>query len=216
MSGEPGDGLNGAGQSLYAKWKRDDALGWSSRIDKATSYLLDRGRARFYLRQADELGVDVRVRGRPIVHNLGGRLVIGDHTVLRSIVAPIEITVTKNATLRIGRSAHLNSGTTLAATGGLEIGDRVEISPYVTIYDTSFHDLYERSLVPDPRPVIIEDDVWLGTKCTVLPGVRIGRGAVVVAHALVTRNVAPFTIVSGVPAQRVAELDPTKFVVPPT
>jgi acetyltransferase-like isoleucine patch superfamily enzyme len=64
--------------------------------------------------------------------------------------------------------------------------------------------------------VIIEDDVWLGTKCTILPGVRIGRGAVVVANALVTRNVEPFAIVSGVPAQKVAQLDSKKFVIDPT
>ena len=81
------------------------------------------------------------------------------------------------------------------------------------INDTSFHELYERHLLPDPLPVVIEDDVWIGAKASVLPGVRIGRGAVVSAHALVNRDVAPFTIVGGVPATEIAKLNPKKFVV---
>jgi maltose O-acetyltransferase len=113
----------------------------------------------------------------------------------------------------LGRRVRLNSGDTFAALSRVEIGDRVEIGPHVTIQDNAFHELYDREECPPSRPVIIEDDVWLASNCTVLPGVRIGRGAVVSAHALVTRNVEPFTVVSGVPAQRVARLNPKKFVV---
>jgi acetyltransferase-like isoleucine patch superfamily enzyme len=169
-------------------------------------------RSRVYLRHADEVAADVRVVGRPRIR-VEGQLTIGRDSVLRSIVAPIEIYVGPGARLSFGASAHVNSGSTFAALSRIEIGDRVEISPNVTIYDTSFHDLYDRTLCPDPRPVVIEDDVWIGTKSTVLPGVTIGRGAVVVANALVTRDVEPFTIVSGVPAQVVAKLDPRKFIV---
>jgi maltose O-acetyltransferase len=130
-------------------------------------------------------------------------------------VAPIEIDVGPDATMIFGRSTHLNSGCTLAAFSRVELGDRVEVAPHVTIYDTSFHSLYERTKPPAPRPVIVEDDVWIGTKSTILPGVRIGRGAVVMANSLVSRNVEPFTIVVGVPAQPVANLDPNKFIVDP-
>ena len=57
---------------------------------------------------------------------------------------------------------------------------------------------------------MIEDHVWIGTRATVLPGVRIGRGAVVAAGAVVTRDVAPLDIVAGVPARPVGRrsLDP--------
>jgi acetyltransferase-like isoleucine patch superfamily enzyme len=48
---------------------------------------------------------------------------------------------------------------------------------------------------------VIEDDVWIGHGATVLKGVRIGRGAVVAAGAVVTRNVEPYTVVGGVPAR---------------
>ena len=103
--------------------------------------------------------------------------------------------------MTVGKGTHLNSGGTFAAMSCVEFGERVEMAPYVSIYDTSFHALYERTRAPDPRPVIVEDDVWIGTKCTVLPGVRIGQGAVIMANSLVTRNVEPFTIVGGCPGR---------------
>jgi tetrahydrodipicolinate N-succinyltransferase len=202
------------GRRLYAKWQRDNSVALAVRAQKALSYTYDIARAQLYLRQADELASDVRVLGRPIVRN-HGRLTVGRGVVLRSIVAPIEIFVGPDATMVVGEGTHLNSGGTYTAMARMEIGERVEVAPYVSVYDTAFHSLYERWKAPEPRPVIIEDDVWIGTKSTVLPGVRIGRGAVIMANSLVTRNVEPFTIVGGVPAEQVAQLDHTKFVIDP-
>jgi acetyltransferase-like isoleucine patch superfamily enzyme len=54
---------------------------------------------------------------------------------------------------------------------------------------------------PEPEACVIEDDVWIGARVTVLKGVRIGRGAIVAAGALVSRDVPPYTIVGGVPAR---------------
>jgi len=178
---------------------------------KARSVTFDSVRARVYLRHA-EVGALPRVTGRPRITN-DGTLIFGDLVRLRSIVAPIELYVGPGATLRIGDRVHLNSGVTIAALSHVELGDRIEIGPHVTIYDNSFHDLYDRSCQPPSKPVFIEDDVWLAAKCTILPGVRIGRGAVVAANALVTRDVEPFTVVYGVPAQLLTNLDPERFVV---
>lgn len=200
---------------VSSKWSQDASAPLSRRVKRATTYGLDVGRARLYLRGADDVAPDVRVIGRPIVRN-DGHLSFGPGVFLRSIVAPIEIYVGPGASMVVGKNTHINSGGTFAALARVELGQRVEIAPHVTIYDTSFHTLYDRNKVPEPRPVIIEDDVWLGTKCTVLPGVRIGRGSVVMANSLVTRNVEPFTIMSGVPAEPVAQLDPARFVVDPT
>ena len=52
-----------------------------------------------------------------------------------------------------------------------------------------------------PRPIVLEEDVWIGSNATILGGVRIGAGAIVAAGAVVTRDVAPMTIVGGVPAR---------------
>lgn len=59
----------------------------------------------------------------------------------------------------------------------------------------------------DCEPVVIEDEGWVGANAVVLPGVRIGRGAVVAAGAVVTKDVAPYTIVGGVPARMIRERD---------
>jgi galactoside O-acetyltransferase len=59
--------------------------------------------------------------------------------------------------------------------------------------------------------VVLEPDVWVGAKASILPGVTIGRGSVVGTGAVVTRDVPPFCVVSGVPARVQRELDPTRF-----
>jgi len=52
----------------------------------------------------------------------------------------------------------------------------------------------------DYFPVVIEDDIWIGTRVTILPGVNIGKGSIIAAGAVVTKNVDPYSIVGGVPA----------------
>ena len=115
----------------------------------------------------------------------------------------------------------------ISALLGVPESDREEVRHHIDlvfhiepgvgmINDTSFHDLYERAVLPDPLPIVIEDDVWIGAKASVFPGVRIGRGAVISAHALVQRDVEAFTVVSGVPAVVVARLNPRKFAVDET
>ncbi len=178
---------------------------------KASSVTFDTVRARVYLRGA-EFGALPRVTGRPRIVNQG-TLIFGDLVRLRSIVAPVEIFVGPGATLRIGSRVHLNSGVTIAALSHVEFGDRIEVGPHVTIYDNSFHDLYDRDALPPSKPVFIEDDVWLAARCIILPGVRVGRGAVVGAHAVVVKDVEPFTVVSGNPARVLSKLDPDKLVV---
>jgi maltose O-acetyltransferase len=203
----------GGTKNLLQKWRRDSDLPYRQRVQKAGRLVLDRTRAHVYFRTA-VMGKGVRMVGRPIVSN-EGTMRLGDRTVFRSIVAPVELTVARGASLSIAPETHVNSGTTICATESVSIGSRVEIATYVSIYDTNFHDLYNRRVMPTPEPVVIEDDVWLCTKCTILPGVRIGRGAVVSANALVREDVEPFTVVSGVPARVVARLDPARFVVGP-
>lgn len=207
-------GNSGLVGRLVAKWTRDRDEPLTARLAKASTYARDLARARLYLRQADDTAADVRVIGRPIIRN-EGRLVIGDRTWFRSIVAPIEITVAPGAEIQIGSDTHINSGTSICAYRSVRIGCRVEVAPYVSIYDTNFHDLYDRNASPEPEPVTVEDDVWLCAKSSVLPGITVGRGAVVAAHALVIRDVEPFSVVSGVPAKVIRRLDPDRFVVRP-
>lgn len=199
-------------REAQAKWRRDAALAPRARAAKAATYASSVALAGLYLRRATEVGRGVRVVGRPRISN-HGRLVLGDGCVLRSTVVSVELVVASGAVLTLGPDVVVNSGSSIAATRSIAVGARVLIGPQVIINDSSYHDVYDRSLVPEPAPVVIEDDVWIGARATVLPGLRIGRGAIVMGHALVTRDVAAFSIVSGVPATLVGKLDPRKFSI---
>jgi acetyltransferase-like isoleucine patch superfamily enzyme len=98
----------------------------------------------------------------------------------------------------------------LADRGNITIGDRVSIAPRVTLVTSSHpNNSRIRDFAPLAKgPIVIEDDAWLGAGCVVLPGVRIGRGAVVGANSVVNQDVPPLHIVAGQPARAVRELRP--------
>lgn len=106
--------------------------------------------------------------------------------------------------VHIGPSTRINRRCTLDVRGGLSIGANVSVSPEVMIL-TASHDMHHPDFTLVDHPVVVEDYVWIGSRATVLPGVRIGRGAVVAAGSVVTRDVEPLTVVAGVPARPVGE-----------
>jgi acetyltransferase-like isoleucine patch superfamily enzyme len=98
----------------------------------------------------------------------------------------------------------------LEERGNITIGDRVSIAPRVTLVTSSHPNQSRiRAFAPVSQgSIVIEDDAWLGTGCVVLPGVRIGRGAVVGANSVVHQDVASLHVVAGQPARTVRELAP--------
>ena len=103
---------------------------------------------------------------------------------------------------RIGARSRINRNCCLDTRGPLVIGENVSISPEVAIL-TAEHRADDPGFPVETRPVTIEDHVWIGTRATILPGVRLGRGCVVAAGAVVTRDVPPLAIVGGVPAREI-------------
>lgn len=88
------------------------------------------------------------------------------------------------------------------------IGNNVMMGPDVIILTRNHK--YEREDIPMRKqgysrvePVIIEDDVWIGTRAIILPGVRIGQGAIIAAGAVVTKDVSAYTVVGGNPAAEI-------------
>lgn len=88
--------------------------------------------------------------------------------------------------------------------GGLVIGDHVDVASEVMIW-TSQHDLKSETWQAIEEKVVIEDYVFIGPRAIILPGVTVGRGAIIAAGAVVTKEVAPLSIVGGVPAQKIGE-----------
>jgi acetyltransferase-like isoleucine patch superfamily enzyme len=107
----------------------------------------------------------------------------------------------------IGRNTRISQGCTIDLRSGLAIGNNVSVSPEVMILAGS-HDVHAPRFNDIAGFVTIEDYVWIGARAIVLPGVTLGRGAVVAAGSVVTKNVAPMTIVAGVPAKPVGVRDP--------
>ena len=108
--------------------------------------------------------------------------------------------------IKVGKNVFINSGCCFQDQGGIEIGDNVLIGQQVVIA-TLNHDLIPKKRANMfPAPVKIGNDFWLGAKATILSGVTIGDGAVVAAGAVVTKDVAPNTVVAGVPARKIKEI----------
>jgi len=105
--------------------------------------------------------------------------------------------------LVIRAGTYVNRYTIFDAHEHLEIGRNVMIGPHCYFTDADHGSEPESSVKSQPMrraPLIVEDEAWIGAHVTVLPGVRVGRGAIVGAGAVVTRDVPAMAIVAGVPA----------------
>ena len=113
-------------------------------------------------------------------------------------------------TIEIGSDVFIGPGATFRATdSGIQIKDKVMFGPNVTIMGgdhrsdvvgTYMFDV-KTKLENHDLPVTIESDVWIGANAVILKGVTVGRGAIVAAGSVVTKSVAPYSIVAGVPAK---------------
>lgn len=124
------------------------------------------------------------------------------------------LTLLRWAGVRIGHDAYVADDLIiveeLSGPGLVTIGDRASLAPRVTIV-TSSHPNHSRIGPTAPvasGPVTIEADAWIGAGAVLLPNVTVGRGAVVAAGAIVTRDVAPLDIVGGQPARTVGTVTP--------
>lgn len=125
--------------------------------------------------------------------------------------------------IQIGDHTCIYRKTVVGSVNSITIGSCVIISNHVHIYDNNNHPTSPkvrremcmtgfdgdawRWVYADSAPIIIEDNVWIGEYAAVLKGVTIGTGAIVASHAVVTKDVPPYTIVAGNPARVVKELE---------
>ncbi len=121
--------------------------------------------------------------------------------------------------VQIGKGSVINRDVLLDGRSTLHIGNSVSISESTLIF-TLEHDPNSPTFAQRGGTVQIHDYVFVGSRATILPGITVGEGAVVAAGAVVTRDVAPYTIVAGVPARPIGErrrdlcysLDYSKFL----
>ena len=111
---------------------------------------------------------------------------------------------TSGRRVSIGNGTVINQKCLIYTSGGLVIGNNVSISAEVALI-TGTHDINDPDFPSDYRPIVIDDYAWIGTRAMILQGVTIGQGAVVMAGAVVTKDVEPFAVVGGVPAKQITE-----------
>ena len=109
--------------------------------------------------------------------------------------------------LKIGEGTHINRGCLLDARGGCYIGDNVSISYRVSLM-TGSHDCNSKVFSGVYLPIFIDDYVWIGVGAIVLQGVKIGKGAVIAAGSVVTKDIEPYSIVAGAPAKVIGKRNP--------
>lgn len=138
---------------------------------------------------------------RLIANGDSAEISIGDNTYMQSYV----LLKTNGGKIKIGKDCTINDYSVLYGHGGLIIGNDVHISTHVII--VPMNHIYKNPNISiskqgeSKKGVIIEDDVWIGVNAVILDGVRIGKGCVVGAGAVVTKSIPPFSVVAGVPAK---------------
>ena len=132
----------------------------------------------------------------------------------------------KAGSITIGDNSSIGELSRIVSGFRIHIGSRVMIAHNVNVLDNNSHpieanlrhedfmDAYSKGMSDydlSGKEILIEDDVWIGFNCIVLKGVTIGRGAIIGAGSVVTKDVAPWTVNVGNPLRCVAVLDPVNF-----
>lgn len=132
---------------------------------------------------------------------LGDLLItLGDRVAFRD-----DIYLGGDGELIIGSHTAINAGCMITAMEKVEIGSNVMLAPNVCVLDVDHS--FQRRDIPIAqqgyriKPVVIEDDVWIGTGAVITKGVRIGKGAIIGANSVVTRDIPSFAIAVGIPAR---------------
>ena len=144
----------------------------------------------------------------PLITNKGD-FKVGHSFRIRSSQFKTQITCCNNAELEIGHDVYINQGTNIYCSKSIKIGNNVAIADLVMISDTNFHEIEESEPIRI-KPIIIDDNVWIGARSIILPGVEIGKNSVIGAGSVVTKSIPSNTLAVGVPAKIIKQLKPSK------
>ncbi len=161
-------------------------------------------KTRIYLKNCELLGKIAFTFGKPKIINEGS-IQIGNLIRIASDINKVLIDVQYGGELSIGENVRLN-GCNISVHSGVKIGNNCRIGTHCIIMDSDHHDISNRLIKAEPKPIVIEDDVWLATRTMVLKGVKIGKGAVIASGAVVTKDIPSYTLAAGVPAKVVKQI----------
>lgn len=122
-----------------------------------------------------------------------------------TVIVCTGVIANKGVGLRIGDYSAIGAQSFIGAQGGITIGNDVIMGPGVQIFSENHNfelpDIPIRKQGENRKPVVIEDNCWVGSGVTILGGVTIGEGSVIAARSVVTKNIPAFSVVAGIPAK---------------
>ena len=129
---------------------------------------------------------------------------IGENSIVNN---GLTVVLPKNVT--IGSGVTVMNGALMMAAGGITIEDKVLIAANVKLISNN-HDPYERDILTC-KPILIKEGAWVGAGATILPGVTVGKYAIVGSDSVVTKDIPDYAVAVGTPAKVIKYLDPAKF-----
>ena len=130
---------------------------------------------------------------------------LGENSV---VMAPVAGAALEN--VKIGNNVFINSNSLLMARGGIKIEDDVMLAANVQLLSNN-HDEYDRQILTC-KEIHIKKGAWIGAGVSILPGVTVGKYAIIGAGAIVTKDVGDYEVAVGVPAKVVKTLDRDRFI----
>ncbi|MBL4952512.1 2,3,4,5-tetrahydropyridine-2,6-dicarboxylate N-acetyltransferase [Neobacillus sp. OS1-32] len=178
--------INGPTGIVFGEWSEIEAVIDANKA-KIEDYVIESDRRNSAIPLLDTKHINARIEPGVIIRD---QVEIGDNAVIMmgavinigAVIGEntmIDMGVVLGGRATVGKKCHIGAGTVLAGV----------IEP------------------PSAKPVVIEDEVMIGANAVVLEGVTVGKGAVVAAGAVVTQDVEPYTVVAGIPARKIKDID---------
>lgn len=160
-----------------------------------------------------EIGKSVRIKSSVMFQGQGALILRDQVTLGYELAGGVNLPIIlqpreSDAVIQIGQRTAIMNGCEIIARTKIVIGADCRIGPHTLIYDADFHGLApdQRSELGKTTAILLEDNVWIGSRSIILKGVNIGRDAVIAAGSVVTKNVTGGAIVAGNPARQVGSV----------
>ena len=130
---------------------------------------------------------------------------IGENSIIYN-----QLTVVRPKNVTIGKNVTVMNGVLMMSAGGITIEDNVMIAANVQLISNN-HDPYDRYVITC-KPILIKEGAWIGAGATILPGVTIGKYAIIGANSIVSKNIPDYGVAVGSPAKVIKYLEKEKFI----
>ena len=130
---------------------------------------------------------------------------IGENSIIYN-----QLTVVRQKNVTIGKNVTVMNGVLMMSAGGITIEDNVMIAANVQLISNN-HDPYDRYVITC-KPILIKEGAWIGAGATILPGVTIGKYAIIGANSIVNKNIPDYGVAVGSPAKVIKYLEKEKFI----